>query len=415
MTGGNTGQPTNSGGTQQLQGTLPKQVVPSVSTAYDLCTQLENSVPSGPTLVARQTAGNDTPWRVVIDNNKAVETIYLPKNLAADWLTDYQAMAGGLAAKLLAGNTKSKIQFSSKDWDTKFKLDPKVNKSVAQYFAGVCYAFKNLPNEAHHDWSGDFGQGYRWVAFVALTAETKKLPALFIKGSRKSPSEILSKSVWGTTLTDEQKALEALLRRAAGGLGIKDFKSHCKSIHALKGHGIRKSLPWQGQSILTQDEVTWFDTEYKSAVDASNLIEATLKNESATLVDYVALPARITALAQLLVKPEQEAQTAIGARFKALAEGLPRKVLAIERKRPIRDRVAGLPMERYLRVFHPLMIHGRYFNLPEGLLEAFQNGANSAQKEVTELIDTFIKGEQNAELRILAYSWFASEVNSGRQ
>jgi len=380
--------------------------LPTTSTLSKMVSRLAELAPRGP-LGAHQgiraEAAKRGVWAVdELSHNKVC--VAIPRNLES-WGDDFQAIAACAAIEVLNG---TELVNSTEDWPLNQRIND-TNRSAGQYFAGVAHALRYAPTTPYTEFSGAFGHGYSWIGHLWM--EANQVQGWLVRGTAKTPSQVLMQSAWGQGMPQELRRLEALLRRAARALPL-EGKAHtwCRTKAQLLGHGIKASLPWMKVGVLSESEANWIASRYEKEAQAFNEMLASLEPANISLDVMQAIPAKNTAIANSLRGASSMVDSAIRGRFVALTKGLSRRQAQVESKRPIRDRLAQMDMECRLSVFHPLYLRNRQFRLPEQLLIGLERGDPQAYADALADALAFCTPERDPELRVLAETWFRQSL-----
>jgi hypothetical protein len=319
---------------------------------------------------------------------------------------DYQAIAGCAAISCLSG---VEFERSTVEWPISQRLSD-AQKSTAQYFAGIAHAFRYACKQPYQEYSGSFGHGYSWIGHLWM--EANQVQGWLVKGTSRTPAQILTKSAWGSGMPAELRRLEALFRRAARAMPLlRQAATWCRSRNQLVGHGLKQDLPWHKVGILTRVEADWMSTQYPAAIEAYQSMLDSLRPENITLDVMKGLPRRNAEISAKLRNPSRMVEDTIRGRFTALSAGFTRRDAAREQKRPINDRIASARLETKLEVFHPLFLRARRFRVSEELVEAHLKGDAIARAELREQAREFCQAEPDPQLRELAHTWFSSALS----
>jgi len=241
--------------------------------------------------------------------------------------------------------------------------------------------------------------------------EAHQVQGWLVKGTSKTPSQVLMASAWGQGMPQELRRLEALLRRAARVLPLEE-QAHtwCRSRSQLTGHGLKASLPWNSVGVLSEVEANWMANQFREGAEAYNSMLQSLEPQNVTLDIMKGIPALNTKVSNMLRDAAIMAENTVRGRFVEMNAGLNRRQLQQEQARPIRDRLTRLGLETKLKVFHPLYLRGRQFRISEELLQGIENQIPEALAEYHVNVEVFCRAERDPQLRDLAASWFAQAV-----
>jgi len=301
------------------------------------------------------------------------------------------------------------LAHSNFEWPIAQRLS-EAQKSTAQYFAGIAHAFRYACTRPYQEYSGSFGHGYSWIGHLWM--EANQVQGWLVRGTSRTPAQILTKTAWGSGMPAELRRLEALFRRAARTLPmLGQAATWCRTRNQLVGHGLKQGLPWDKVGVLTRVEADWLSAQYPAATQAYRDMLDSLRPDNITLDIMKRLPRRNAEISTSLRAPTQMVEDTIRGRFTALTAGMSRRDAAREQKRPISDRIASARLETKLEVFHPIFLRGRRFRTPESLVDRHLKGDPVARTELREQSLEFCNAEPDPQLRDLARAWFTSALS----
>jgi len=241
--------------------------------------------------------------------------------------------------------------------------------------------------------------------------EAHQVQGWLVKGTSKTPSQVLMASAWGQGMPQELRRLEALLRRAARALHLEE-QAHtwCRTRSQLVGHGLKASLPWSTVGVLTEEEANWMATHFSNGAETYQRMLDSLEPQNVTLDIMRSIPRLNAQVSNQLRDAAIMAENTVRGRFVEMNAGLNRRQLQQEQRKPIRDRLAQLSLEAKLKAFHPLFLRGRHFRVAEDLLRGIENQVPGAIAEYHLNVEVFCRAEQDPQLRSLATAWFAQAI-----
>jgi hypothetical protein len=330
------------------------------------------------------------------DNDGLLE-IVIPTNLEA-FADDFQAVAACCAI----GAIQEKIVLiKGTQWPIEKRLTEK-SKSIAQYFSGIACALRHASSNPQPGFTGNFGNGYNLV--VHRWASKHNIPGWLLQGKPKRFSQILNKKAWGSGVTSDLTRLEALIIRGAEYLDLSPvIGKFCREAKQLQGHGIRARLPWKREGVLSKPEVDCLSNRFQVAEECYNNMLQQLSPETATAASLVSFPATLQDCSQRLKAPCLVVEQLVNGRFAVLVQGLNKRQLKTDAKKPIGDRIRDLDPKLKALVFHPLFLLGRKFHPAEDSLAAIKDDGNFSLYE--NQIDGFCRVPGEDELNVLAKTY----------
>jgi hypothetical protein len=336
-------------------------------------------------------------------------TVSVPRNLEA-FADDFQAIAGVAALAALPG---VQVVASSSDWPLTQRLST-TNKAAAQYFGGIAHALSHASSVNGQDYTGNFGHG---VAFVTHTwAATNNLEPWLIKGTAKSPQQVLTSQAWATGLPTELRRLDALIRRAAKVLPLKDnIARWSKTFSQLAGHGIKQAVPYKKVGVVSQAEVDWISVTNQRGESLFKKLKDDLTPSKVTYATLRDLPERNREIAAAFRSASEMHDSATRGRFGVLNGKLNRRDLTREAKKPIAERLANMDTIDKWSVMHPLFLRGRKFALAEDQITGIRAGNPAVYGSVERAIVRFTESEPDPSLKRMAQTWFGDALASLNQ
>jgi hypothetical protein len=369
---------------------------------------MQSKAPSNPQgSTVHLPAAQRGPW--ALDEEKEQLTVAVPSNLEA-FADDFQAIAAASALGCL--NIAGLVTTTEWPLDQRVPADKKV---VAQYWSGVAHALRHAATVAppSKPYTGSFGDGYYWITNMYL--ENNKIPANFWYGKGSPPSSTFAKGAWGTKVPAELLRLEALCRRAAQTVSYPLFVEHyCKTYSQLVGHGIKATLPWSKEGVLSSDELKYIKSQNKTANDLYNELKAEFETKPMVnpLTFFSTLSSKIQKISQELKNAEILVDNITNIRFKALNEGLSKKELAQAQKKPIKERVLALDPVKRIVSFNPLQLIPYHMKIDERTLGFLDKGIPQAFYEVRKQFDFAAHKAFDKSLHALCSNWADEHIGS---
>jgi hypothetical protein len=236
---------------------------------------------------------------------------------------------------------------------------------VQMYLAGVSWALHGNGGKLvrYQDVSGALGHGFYWVSHHALETKLGGAP-WWAKGTSWHLTRGMTGKAWSSDLDSMTRRVNSLITKAAGSLDIfENATSYIRSKESFLGKEIRKSLPHVGTDLLTPEEKAYLSLKHAGPIAAYEQLMDTLSQP--TVNDLAGLAKVIKDVGQSLRPLSNAVETVVSHRISHLYPTEKRARIAA-RKRPIRELIEELDLDKYIYLFDPAVLAGkRPFRVPD--------------------------------------------------